>query len=550
LLVTGGVGSLRITELSTGRTLREARVEQVVACEIDPSGEWVAVAEGYANAASVWNVRTGERRFVLSHDGPVEDVRISPDGTTVATASWDGNARLWSSGDGKLLHAMAGHGDQVNTVAFSPDGKRLVSVGQDQTARLWDVATGKSILTLRGHHGIIYGATFSATGDRLVTTSEDGTARLWDLTNGRLISIVVVTGKPVVQGTLSPDDKLLAGASGDRILLWAARDPFDVDTVRGDDSGCASGTQPVENLAIASCTHLTRVIDLRAGRIADLPEGSTASGVAPDGRHAVSAKDRIATAWDVDTKTALARVEVPAPAAAFAWSHHAEAVAIGTAGGDVMLWRPLQAQLTTIDHMSAAVTSIAWNAAGLLVVGDERGNVHFFHPGRDSEQKQRFELGAGVELAQFSADGSRFAVNGGAWVEVRDALTGASLCRLHHELPVADVAFDESGERIFTGSRDSIGRVFRVSDGALRAELAGSSVQVDAPVLVGSSLAASSGADGAVHFWDLDRQKEIFVLRGTGVFAAYLLHPTRDTYTLVDSYANVMTWHLRSTGLE
>jgi len=75
---------------------------------------------------------------MLHHDGLVYALAFGPEGTRLATASYDGSARLWDTATGQEL-AILRHDGYVNAVAFSPDGARLATASNDTTARLWRI---------------------------------------------------------------------------------------------------------------------------------------------------------------------------------------------------------------------------------------------------------------------------------------------------------------------------------------------------------------------------------------------------------------------------
>jgi WD40 repeat protein len=131
--------------------------------------------------ATLYDADNGSKLAVLDgHEEAVVSAAFSPDGKRIATASWDGTARVWDAGTGKELFAIRGHEGRVYSVEFSPGGGEwLLTASEDGTARLWYADTGKEWFTLTGHKDAVCVARFSPDGRRVLTASRDGTARLW-----------------------------------------------------------------------------------------------------------------------------------------------------------------------------------------------------------------------------------------------------------------------------------------------------------------------------------------------------------------------------------
>jgi WD40 repeat protein len=67
----------------------------------------------------------------------------SPDGTTIASAAWDGTVRLWDAVSRTAIgEPLVCQRVGVRSVAFSPDGTKIATGAWDDTVRVWDAATG------------------------------------------------------------------------------------------------------------------------------------------------------------------------------------------------------------------------------------------------------------------------------------------------------------------------------------------------------------------------------------------------------------------------
>ena len=114
--------------------------------------------------------------------GGVQGIKYSPDGTTLAVASYIG-IWIYDAQTGEELNLITGHTGWVHSVAFNHDGTTIVSGSWDRTIRLWNAKTGKHIRTLSEHTDSVHSVSFSPDGNTIASASFDGTVLLWDFTS-------------------------------------------------------------------------------------------------------------------------------------------------------------------------------------------------------------------------------------------------------------------------------------------------------------------------------------------------------------------------------
>jgi len=111
------------------------------------------------------------------HANAVYQVRFSPDGNLIATASQDKTLKLWHW-DGSLINIFSGHTGEVYSVDFSPDSQTIVSGSKDGTIKLWNLE-GQVLKPLNEHNGEVKSVSFNPDGHAIASGSSDRTVKIF-----------------------------------------------------------------------------------------------------------------------------------------------------------------------------------------------------------------------------------------------------------------------------------------------------------------------------------------------------------------------------------
>src|SRR6516165_8493504 len=99
----------------------------VVALWQAPNGHPHAISGSDDGTIGVWNLRTGERRFLTGHKDVVLVVVVSSDGRHALSGGAEGTLIWWDLERRRPQQTLTGHEYAVATVALSSDGRHALS---------------------------------------------------------------------------------------------------------------------------------------------------------------------------------------------------------------------------------------------------------------------------------------------------------------------------------------------------------------------------------------------------------------------------------------
>jgi len=158
----------------------------VTALAYSPRGG-VLVGGGTSRNVQVWQAADGKHLYTLSHAHQVSNAAVSPDGSTVATATCmtvsneectEGGIWLWNLPSGKLIQKIGGFANTVETVAFTTDGSNLIAGSRDGTLRFFPTTDYVANIEYQSPGGISAMAV-SPNGGLLATGNSNGEVYVW-----------------------------------------------------------------------------------------------------------------------------------------------------------------------------------------------------------------------------------------------------------------------------------------------------------------------------------------------------------------------------------
>lgn len=139
-------------------------------------------------------------RIFRKHKGNIDKVVYSPEGSYLASSSFENELILWRN-DGSVATEFSDLRDPINAIAFSADAKILVGLDVTGRGMSWAIPAGTKFTDFAGHDNTVFSASFSPSLDgNYVVASAGGINNeilLWNPISGRTIRSIRGKGSAI-----------------------------------------------------------------------------------------------------------------------------------------------------------------------------------------------------------------------------------------------------------------------------------------------------------------------------------------------------------------
>lgn len=521
-------GSVKIWDATSYELLRSKQGGEGFGYAVAYAADGTAIYVAHDQVIQKWDLITDQMTPLASeHSGSIVALALSPNGQWLASASWDGTAKIWDLSTLQVSLSLDDHIGSVSAVAFSPDSANVATGSGDMgvgVAKIWQVATGTLQQTLSGHSDLVSALDYSADGSVIATGSGDNTVRIWDLTQGN-VRYLLTGHQDLVSGvSFSPDDTVLVSASADQTArLW---DPFSgnlITTLKGHQGELQSvAFAPHDDrLVTAAADDTARIWKVRTGEIAT---GLSTPGQAlllgaissvdynPDGSDLVTShRQSWAAVWDAESgelQNLIGNNDGRINTAAIA--PDGLTVATGQANATIRIWDKQSGEnVTALIGHAAEVKALDYTPDGsLLISGDADGYAVIWDVDNGRLQSIIPTGTAGIDQLMIAPTGQIFAtVNNAGEAVTWDIATGAKITQINDPLDfVTSLDFSPDGESIVIGTGEGQVREWDLSTNLLRTTYAATGFSVWSVDYSpdGTFLIAGTGftEDGHIKMWD------------------------------------------------
>ena len=212
------------------QTISNSNINQIIMLSIlgigdvdglvaSPNGSYIAVASSIG--IFIFDAQNLNLEKHIDTRSWITAMDFSPDSEILATGDRYGLIQLWSTSSWEEAQApYSGHTKEILDMAFSPDGTKLASVSFDNTLIQWNVNPTVDPKSLRtALISVANAVAYSADNTRIVTGGNDLLLNIWDASNLTFLQKKDFTAQVVDIAALEGSNSFVIGGNDQRVVM-------------------------------------------------------------------------------------------------------------------------------------------------------------------------------------------------------------------------------------------------------------------------------------------------------------------------------------------
>ncbi|CAC5402619.1 TBL1 [Mytilus coruscus] len=318
------------------------------------------------STARIWNMNDNSNsanQLVLRHciqregtevlsNRDVTSLDWNCEGTLLATGSYDGYARIWST-DGRLVNTLGQHKDPIFALKWNKRGNYILSAGLDKTTIIWDASTGHAKEQFAFHSAPVLDVDWQS-NQTFASCSTDQCIHVCRLGMDRPMKTFQGHTNEINAIKWDPQGQLLASCSDDMTLkIWSMRQDScvhdlqahskEIYTIKWSPTGPGTNNPNVPLiLSSASFDSTVRLWEVERGTcihtLTKHQEPVYSVAFSPDGKYLASGSfDKCVHIWNVQSGSLVHSYKGTGGIFEVCWNHRGDKVGASASDGSVFV---------------------------------------------------------------------------------------------------------------------------------------------------------------------------------------------------------------------